>query len=321
MNRLAFLDRCAEDVRIHALVIAELELVDVEMQVLLADFVECADDSTFHDGPKAFYGVGMNRSADIFPIRMMDHAVRDARIEFPITAMIVRRKQADMMRNCFMYEAVQGRSIRALNHASHDVSLALHSADHDEFPCSACSSEVSTSTLPFVFILGLSAHIGFVYFDIANEFLKFDVAQRHADLAAHEPRGLVGTESHVTADLQRVNALLAGEHQMNDAEPLTERLVGVLEDRPDQDREAVAILRALCTLPVPFLVFKLINLVVFAARAVRPIRPAIQRQIRLAGVLIRELTLKICNRHLMDLQGVLLFFPHGLVSRGVRPVC
>lgn len=33
----ACLDRCAEDVRIQALVIAKLKLVDVEMEILLAD--------------------------------------------------------------------------------------------------------------------------------------------------------------------------------------------------------------------------------------------------------------------------------------------
>ena len=67
----ACLDRCAEDVRIQALVIAKLKLVDVEMEILLADLMERADDPAFHDGPEAFDGVGMNRSADIFPISMM----------------------------------------------------------------------------------------------------------------------------------------------------------------------------------------------------------------------------------------------------------
>lgn len=317
----ACLDRCAEDVCIHTLVIAKLKLVDVEMQVFLADLMECADDPTFHDGPESFDRIGMNGSADVFPVRMMHHVVRDARIEFPIATMIVRRKQADMMRNCFMNEAVQGRCIGAFNHASHDVSLTLHSADHDELTSSARSSEVSASTFPFVFILGFPAHVGFVYLDIADQFLEFDVAERHADLAAHQPRSFVGAKAHVAADLKRADTLLAGQHQMNDAEPFTQGLIGVLEDRPNQNREPVAIVRALRRLPVPFLVLKLIDLVVFAARTAHTFGSAVLKQIRFAGVLIRELTLEICNRHLMDLQGVLLFFSHGLVSRGVGPIC
>lgn len=68
-------------------------------------------------------------------------------------------------------------------------------------------------------------------------------------------------------------------------------------------------------------VLKPIDVIVVTARTAHAFGPAILRQIRLAGVFIRELTLEICNGHLMDLQGVILFFPHGLVSRGVGPIC
>ena len=61
----ARLYRCAEDVRIQALVIAKLELVDVEMQVLLADLMKCPNDAAFHDGPEAFDDVGMHRANDV----------------------------------------------------------------------------------------------------------------------------------------------------------------------------------------------------------------------------------------------------------------
>lgn len=61
----ARLNRCAEDVRIQALVIPKLKFVDVQMQILLADFMEGADDPTFYDGPESFDGVGMNRSTHI----------------------------------------------------------------------------------------------------------------------------------------------------------------------------------------------------------------------------------------------------------------
>ena len=37
-------------------------------------------------------------------------------------------------------------------------------------------------------------------------------------------------------DLQCADALLAGQHQVDDLEPVAERLVGVLEDRSDQTR-------------------------------------------------------------------------------------
>ena len=182
MNILARLDRCAEDVRVHALVIAELKLVDVEMEIFLADLMECAHDPAFHDGPEAFDSIGMNGPTNIFSLGMMHHTVRNARIEFPIAAVVIGRKQAHMIGDGFPNKAVQCFCIGALNHASHHVPLALHSADHDKLSCSSCSTEVSAPTLPFVFVLGFPSHISFVYFDIANELLEFDIAKCHAVL-------------------------------------------------------------------------------------------------------------------------------------------
>ena len=51
-------------------------------------------------------------------------------------------------------------------------------------------------------------------------------------------------------NLEGANALLAGEHQMNDPEPVPQRLVRVLEDRPGDDGEAIAVRRAFLALPV-----------------------------------------------------------------------
>ena len=127
------------------------------------------------------------------------------------------------------------------------------------------------------------------------------------------PRGLIGTETHVTADLQRANTILAGQHQMNDAEPLTQGLVGVLEDRPDQDREAIADIawRAFIATPIEVL-WMLMDIGVLATRTARAFRPSVLHQIFRAGRVIWEQALKVANRHLMNVQGVLRFFPHGL---------
>ena len=42
------LGRRAEDVRVHPVVVPELELVHIEWEILLADLVERADDSSLH---------------------------------------------------------------------------------------------------------------------------------------------------------------------------------------------------------------------------------------------------------------------------------
>ena len=317
----ARLNCCAEDVRVHSVVIPELELIDVKMQIFLADLVEGSDDPALHDGPEAFDGVGMNGPTDIFAASVMDHAMRNSLVQKSIALMIVRRKQADLMGDGFMNKAVQRRGIRAFNHAGDDIAFPLYRTDHNELPCSASTPKISASTFASVFVLRLPTHIGFVHFDIADQLLKFDIAERHANLAAHEPGSFVGAKAHVATNLQGADPLLTGEHQMNDAEPFPQGLIGILEDGADQYRKAIGIIRALLTLPVPFHVMQFMDLLASTTRTGHAFWPAVPFEIFTACILMRELLLKLYNRHLMDLQRVLLLFPHGLISRGVGRVC
>ncbi len=278
-------DRRAKDVCIQAMVIPELKFVDVEMQVLFAHLVERADNAALHDGPETFNRVGMNRSAHIFAVGMMHQAVWDARIEGTIPAMIICRKQANSMRYGFMHESIERGGVRAFDHASHDIALALDRAHDDAFADSACAAEVPASAFAFVFILGLPAHIGFVHFDIAHEFLKFDIAERHADFVAHQPGGFVGAKAHVATDLQGADALFTRKHQVNDAEPDAQRLVRILKDRAHQDGKAIAdtAWRALIALPV-IVLRVLMHILVAAARATDTVRPPMLDQIVRAGI-------------------------------------
>jgi hypothetical protein len=72
----AFRNRRSEDVPVHAIVTAELELSNIQGHIFLADFVECADHAALKDGPKAFDGLGMNRADDIEAFGVVDDGVR-----------------------------------------------------------------------------------------------------------------------------------------------------------------------------------------------------------------------------------------------------
>ena len=310
----ACLDRCAEDVGIVALVVPKLEFIDVQMQILFADLVEGAHDPALHNRPETFDGVGMNRASHIFSCSVVDHAMRDALINEAVALMIIRRKQADMVGNSFMNEAIQRRGIGTFNHASHDIPFPLHGVDDNKLPCSVCATEIPASAFAFVFILGLPSDIGFIDFDIADQLPKFDIPQCHSDFVTHQPGGFVGAKAHVSADLKGTHAFLAGEHQMNDAEPFTQGLVGVLKDSADQHRESIADIpwRALIALPMEGFRMSM-NIGVATPWTLHPVGPAIVHQIRPAGHIIRKHTLEVYHCHLVDVQRAFRFL-HGLVS-------
>ena len=84
----ACLDRGTKDVRIQTVVISKFKLVDVQMQILFAHLMERAHDATLDDRPEAFDGVGVNGSADIFAVGMMDHTVRNSGIDGAIAFVV-----------------------------------------------------------------------------------------------------------------------------------------------------------------------------------------------------------------------------------------
>jgi hypothetical protein len=54
--------RGTENIGIVAVVVAELKLRDVQRHIFGADFVEGADNATLQNRPKAFDGVGVDRT-------------------------------------------------------------------------------------------------------------------------------------------------------------------------------------------------------------------------------------------------------------------
>src|SRR5260221_196506 len=74
--------------------------------------------------------------------------------------------------------------------------------------------------------------------------LFFRLDQRRTDFVAHAVGGFVRAEAHHPLNLKGANAFLAGQHQVNDLEPLSKRLVGVLENGPGNVGEAVALVRS-----------------------------------------------------------------------------
>ena len=73
---------------------------------------------------------------------------------------------------------------------------------------------------------------------------------------------------------------------LGDAEPVTERLIRVLEDGPGKDREPTVARSALGALPMPRAGMQLVDVGIAATRAMDTIRPPAGLQIGAASVLI-----------------------------------
>src|SRR6516225_9427139 len=219
--------------------------------------MERTHDPALHDRPEAFDAVGVDRADDVLAASVIDRAAPVVEVEEIVSAVLIRAEQAYSPRYGFVDEAIDGRAVEFGDHLGDDVALALDRANDGRLvgtDTAAAPSAPAVITMPLagVPVLPLAADECLIQFDDADKLLELLVLQSDANLVAHGPRGFVGAEAHVTLHLQGADALLAGKHEMDHAEPLAQWLVGVLEDRADEMREAVgSALAAVRALPLP----------------------------------------------------------------------
>jgi hypothetical protein len=297
--RSASANHCAENIWIHSIVIAELKLGNVQRKIFVADFVKSADNAALKDRPKAFNRVCVNCADNVLAAMMVNGRMWIRLIQTAIAVPSVRRQQTDFVGYGLMYEFNSSLLRDLFQNARNDVALALHSANDGRL--SRTSAAAATALFVPMAIIVLAANPRFINLDNAAKFL-FGLYHRGADFVAHTVRSLVGAEPHLPLNLKRANSFLAGRHQMHDLEPVAQRLVGVLKDRVDENREPIAIRSALLALPVPFARMQVIDGRVATTRTVDALRPAAALQIGFAGIFVtdRESCLKFPLRHLVN---------------------
>jgi hypothetical protein len=84
---------------------------------------------------------------------VVNNAMREHAIERSIAGECVGAKQADFLRYRASYKGGQGRGINAINDASHNLAVALDSADDWGFTGTDATSSTSAATLSDVTVL------------------------------------------------------------------------------------------------------------------------------------------------------------------------
>lgn len=295
---LAPLNCRSENVGVVPIVVPELKLGNVKRQIFAADFVIAAHDAALQDRPEALDCVGMDRTDDMLTNAVVDFPVRVSVVQSVVSRVGIGAKQTDFVGNCFADKFLDCRLICAENDASDDIALAPDRADDWRFERIVAAPASAAALVPMA-VFVFPADIGFVDFNDAAELL-YVLNESGADLVAHEPSGFVGTEAHVTHDLEGAHSLFASQHQVDDFEPVTERLVCVFEDRPGDMRKPITVRGALLALPMPPARLEVIDLGIAAPGAMHAIGPPTRDQIGFTGFFVGEGRVELRGAHLVD---------------------
>ena len=308
----------SENVGVQSVVIPELKLGNIERKILGGNLVESPDNAAFEDRPKAFDCLGMNRADNVLSGGVVNSLVRKLAVKMFVADPLIRAEQADFGGDAFAHKGFEGLGANIGDDAGHHISLAAD-RPRDNFLSRSASSTAAAALIPMP-VFGFAADKRLVNLNNAHEFPKFLVSEASADAVGHVESGMVRTKTERPMDLVRRNAFLASQHQVDNPEPIAERLVGVLEDRAREVRETIAAVRgASVALPLVGHRRDAMRDLSPAARAPDAIRPTMADQIRTARIFVRKSIFPLGEGHLMNL-GVLFGACHGGVlsaSRGI----
>src|SRR5579871_4442352 len=291
-------DCLRKDVRVQAVVVSPLKLSDVQREIFARDFMECAHNSALKDAPEAFNRVGVNSTDNVIFCMVSYGMVGIVWREVSIGGMLVGGEKRAFVRNYFTHEAFKCFCFRVFDHARDNAALTLRSANDDKLLRNTCAG----SFLVPMPVAVRSADVSFVYFDIADQLAEFRVGHSGTNSVRHVERRFIGTETHRSVNLVRGNAFLAREHDVDDAEPLAQADIRVLENCPDQNREPISVRAAFLALPMEG-AGKNVAVGSAATRAIDAFWPAVAREISLAGVIVGESLFPLPESHLVNSLG------------------
>ena len=78
---LTSFDRRSKNVRVPPVIIAELELGNIERHIFAAHFMERADHAALDDRPEAFDGLSVDRADDVLAFGVVNGRVRIVPVE------------------------------------------------------------------------------------------------------------------------------------------------------------------------------------------------------------------------------------------------
>ncbi len=271
---LASANSVAKNVFVTPVVVPKLELGDVERQILCADLVERANNAPLKDRPKAFNRVGVDRADNVLA-------------------------GADLLGNRAPNKGFKNVAAHGFDDASYNLTLAADRADNGRL-AGPHTATTAAALIPMP-VPSLSADECLVHFDDPHELAEILIRETCANPMAHVPSGFVRTKTHIAHDLKGADPLLARQHQVNHAEPLAHRLIGIFEDRIDQYREPIAVATSAACVANPMERAGMrFDFRISATWADDELGPAMLGEVQLASIVIREHRLKIPDGHLVD---------------------
>jgi hypothetical protein len=125
----ASFDRLSKDIRILPIVVAELELGNIERHVFGAHLVESAHHPALEDRPEALDRVRVNGAHNVLAFGVVNGRVRKILAKVLVTNQLIGAEQAYFVRYGFAHEGFKCTGFEVFDNAGDDIAFAADGAD------------------------------------------------------------------------------------------------------------------------------------------------------------------------------------------------
>src|SRR6266568_140455 len=284
-------------------VISEAVLIQVGLQVLRAHVVIHAADSPFQGAPKALDCVGVNISSDVDLRGVADALVRVALIFQAVIADMLIGEHDALRQDVFLCEAAKSLLLDIRGNAGHNAANApiVAALDHADDGSLVLAPEVSPAS---------PAVESFIHLHRRTLQLQTVLGQETPNLAEHAPRCFVGDAS-LPLNLLCGNSATSRTHEIHCVEPSFERSGALLENSSRERVDVVSARLAGIGGAASHAVMLLLDTALLTLSDA--IRPALLFDVLKAGIIIRELGIKIRHCVAQVSRDTLLRF-HGRLN-------
>jgi hypothetical protein len=271
-----------EYVRVVTVVVAELELREIEREISLADVVIRADDSALQPCPERIAIGRVDLAAHVLAFVVIYGFVPKVTVQTAVACILIGRYKFNLVTDGLANEAFERFRRSIFDDLADDVARPANRAYNADLsrtePARSCMF-----ALAFVTISLFPANESFVHFNDAHKLLELRIVHGGAQAMAEIPRRMQrrGLAKKHAPNLTRRNAFLTLQHGVKNLKPYEQWNLRVLEDSSCGHREAVGV--SLTTVlvrafPLPRLIDVVDELALVATRANRTIRPTAHNQ-------------------------------------------
>jgi hypothetical protein len=215
--------------RIEPPIVAEAVLVQVGLEIALANGMIDAPQAVLEQAPKPFDSVRMNLADYVNLGRVIDSLVVIGTSRHVLNSMVgvqFVRKYRALGENVFTNHSEKRRAFHVIGNQGLDSAFPLDDPDHGSLNLVSCHRSASSA-------LASSAHVGFVNLDaLTSTAYRSAILFLHgATLFEHAPRGFVG-DARLPLNLFSRDSAARLRHEIDRIEPSCEGCGRLVEDRP-----------------------------------------------------------------------------------------